>query len=319
VISLELATIIAQRQVLRYAGYCYDSESGLYYLSARHYDPATRQFLSKDLSRNDGEQSAYGYCLGNPVGATDPSGYRPLPETGSREGDQEAMRIYTKQRQEEARKHWAENQPTISSAPNNVCVSYPARLSEGTNDIVVVVDFLFDAPVQYYHIYIGGWDIAWGDRNWDNIFDGLATTSMTIVISGGKVESVDCWPVKNVRPKSGFNVEYLVAAEAMTFSEGWGQASTLWPGTTARTVSGQWIQGNTIGGVYNIAQIHQVNYVVVVDSQYARIVAGTYYSSLNRGTALIRSEGNNGQNQGMYNLLNERNFAIWSVEDVGNP
>jgi RHS repeat-associated protein len=73
VISLELATIIAQRQVLRYAGYCYDSESGLYYLSARHYDPATRQFLSKDLSRNDGEQSAYGYCLGNPVGATDPS------------------------------------------------------------------------------------------------------------------------------------------------------------------------------------------------------------------------------------------------------
>jgi RHS repeat-associated protein len=64
--------------VLRYAGYCYDSESGLYYLSARHYDPATRQFLSKDLSRNDGEQSAYQYCLGNPVGGTDPTGYRVL-------------------------------------------------------------------------------------------------------------------------------------------------------------------------------------------------------------------------------------------------
>jgi hypothetical protein len=27
----------------------------------------TRQFLSKDLSRNDGEQSAYQYCFGNPV------------------------------------------------------------------------------------------------------------------------------------------------------------------------------------------------------------------------------------------------------------
>jgi RHS repeat-associated protein len=61
--------------VLRYAGYCYDSESGLYYLSARHYDPATRQFLSKDLSRNDGEQSAYGYCLGNPVKFVDPTGF----------------------------------------------------------------------------------------------------------------------------------------------------------------------------------------------------------------------------------------------------
>jgi RHS repeat-associated protein len=69
-----LAAEIASRQVLRYAGYCYDSESGMYCLSARHYDPETRQFLSKDLSRNDGEQSAYGYCLGNPVGSADPSG-----------------------------------------------------------------------------------------------------------------------------------------------------------------------------------------------------------------------------------------------------
>ncbi len=73
-ISLDVAEKIAGRQVLRYAGYCYDSESGMYYLSARHYDPATRQFLSKDLSRNDGEQSAYGYCLGNPVGNVDPNG-----------------------------------------------------------------------------------------------------------------------------------------------------------------------------------------------------------------------------------------------------
>jgi Restriction endonuclease fold toxin 5 len=46
----------------------------MYYLSARHYDPATRQFLSKDLSRNDGEQSAYQYCLGNPVKNWDPTG-----------------------------------------------------------------------------------------------------------------------------------------------------------------------------------------------------------------------------------------------------
>jgi RHS repeat-associated protein len=78
--DVNLAEAIAQRQVLRYAGYCYDSESGLCYLSARHYDPVSRQFLSKDLSRNDGEQSAYQYCLGNPVGLVDPSGYKPLSE-----------------------------------------------------------------------------------------------------------------------------------------------------------------------------------------------------------------------------------------------
>jgi RHS repeat-associated protein len=75
--DVNVAKAIAQRQVLRYAGYCYDSESGLYYLSARHYDPVTRQFLSKDLSRNDGEQSAYQYCLGNPILNVDPTGLAP--------------------------------------------------------------------------------------------------------------------------------------------------------------------------------------------------------------------------------------------------
>lgn len=74
-ISSGVATDIANRQVLRYAGYTYDSEPGLYYLSARSYDPKTRQFLSKDLSRNDGEQSAYQYCGGNPVANIDPTGY----------------------------------------------------------------------------------------------------------------------------------------------------------------------------------------------------------------------------------------------------
>jgi RHS repeat-associated protein len=72
-----LAADIATRQVLRYATYCYDAENGMYYLSARHYDPGTRQFLSKDLSRNDGEESAYQYCAGNPVKNVDPTGYKP--------------------------------------------------------------------------------------------------------------------------------------------------------------------------------------------------------------------------------------------------
>ncbi len=80
VLSLETATMIAKRQPLRYAGYCLDSESGMYYLSARHYDPETRQFLSKDLSRNDGEQSAYQYCLGNPIANVDPTGYAVMRE-----------------------------------------------------------------------------------------------------------------------------------------------------------------------------------------------------------------------------------------------
>ncbi|MBE0418380.1 MAG: RHS repeat-associated core domain-containing protein, partial [Coriobacteriia bacterium] len=73
-ITSALASAIASRQVLRYAGYCYDSLTGLYYLSQRYYDPATFQFLSKDPIRGDGEESAYQYCGGNPISRTDPSG-----------------------------------------------------------------------------------------------------------------------------------------------------------------------------------------------------------------------------------------------------
>jgi RHS repeat-associated protein len=69
-----LAATIASRQVLRYAGYAWDAESSLYYCSARYYDPATMQFLTKDIAEADAEESPYQYCGGDPVGTVDPSG-----------------------------------------------------------------------------------------------------------------------------------------------------------------------------------------------------------------------------------------------------
>ena len=75
-ITASLAADIASRQPLRYAGYCYDTETKMYYCSARTYDPLTRQFLSKDPAKADGEESAYQYCSGNPVEKVDPSGLK---------------------------------------------------------------------------------------------------------------------------------------------------------------------------------------------------------------------------------------------------
>ena len=76
-ISSSLAGQIASEQVLRYAGYAYDSESGLYYCSARYYDPATRQFTTSDSAKADGEESAYQYCGGDPINSADQSGTKP--------------------------------------------------------------------------------------------------------------------------------------------------------------------------------------------------------------------------------------------------
>lgn len=81
-----MASDIALRQPLRYAGYFYDSESGLYYLSARTYDPKTCQFLSKDPIDSDGEESPYQYCSGNPVYSSTPAALSPWTDSsvGSR-------------------------------------------------------------------------------------------------------------------------------------------------------------------------------------------------------------------------------------------
>ncbi len=75
-ISAGLAAAIAERNILRYAGYAYDAHSGLYYCSQRYYDPATASFITKDPAKADGEESAYQYCGGDPVGMVDPDGCR---------------------------------------------------------------------------------------------------------------------------------------------------------------------------------------------------------------------------------------------------
>lgn len=56
-----------------YGGQYLDSETGLYYLRARYYDPRTAEFLTVDPAAA-ATLSAYGYSQGNPVNASDPSG-----------------------------------------------------------------------------------------------------------------------------------------------------------------------------------------------------------------------------------------------------
>ena len=57
----------------RYAGQYFDTESGLYYLRARYYDPTTAQFISRDplLSLT---KAPYAYVSDTPLNGTDPKG-----------------------------------------------------------------------------------------------------------------------------------------------------------------------------------------------------------------------------------------------------
>jgi RHS repeat-associated protein len=63
---------------LGYTGQYTDPETGLQYLRARYYDPATGTFLSRD-PLNASTRSAYGYVYGDPLNNVDPSGLGGVP------------------------------------------------------------------------------------------------------------------------------------------------------------------------------------------------------------------------------------------------
>ena len=70
---------IAFTQPFRYRGYCFDRETGFYYLQSRYYDPVTHRFLNAD-SVTDGNAGVLGYNLfaygaNNPVNNSDTSGH----------------------------------------------------------------------------------------------------------------------------------------------------------------------------------------------------------------------------------------------------
>ena len=68
---------LGQVNPFRYRGYWYDTESGLYYLQSRYYDPETGRFINADIPTATllSSGNLYCYCSDDPVNKTDPSGY----------------------------------------------------------------------------------------------------------------------------------------------------------------------------------------------------------------------------------------------------
>ena len=88
VASGTLATI----NPLRYRGYVYDKESGLYYLQSRYYDPNTGRFINADAYAATGQgllgNNMFAYCLNDPVSRIDVSGTESVRYTdGNTEDD----------------------------------------------------------------------------------------------------------------------------------------------------------------------------------------------------------------------------------------
>ena len=87
--SGSMATTLGALNPLRYRGYVYDTETGLYYLQSRYYDPELGRFINADdfeLLLEDYEAmlqyNLFAYCWNNPVNMYDPGGYWTLALAG---------------------------------------------------------------------------------------------------------------------------------------------------------------------------------------------------------------------------------------------
>ena len=69
---------IATINPIRYRGYFYDSETGLYYLSSRYYDPQVGRFINADGYVSTGQgvlsHNMFAYCGNAPIKRADPTG-----------------------------------------------------------------------------------------------------------------------------------------------------------------------------------------------------------------------------------------------------
>ena len=71
----------AQYNAITYRGYYFDSETNLYYVSSRYYDPAIGRFINADAigllgaNRDFTSLNLFAYCGNNPVSRADSAGY----------------------------------------------------------------------------------------------------------------------------------------------------------------------------------------------------------------------------------------------------
>lgn len=73
-----MAGTLGQDNPLRYRGYVYDQETGLYYLTSRYYNPEWCRFISADTQFDEGAgiigNNLFAYSANNPIMYMDPTG-----------------------------------------------------------------------------------------------------------------------------------------------------------------------------------------------------------------------------------------------------
>jgi RHS repeat-associated protein len=90
-----LKDTVGVKNPYRYRGYRYDTETGLYYLQSRYYNPEWGRFINNDsIAGSVGEllgHNIFAYCKNSPVNSSDPSGFRETRGAINPDGDYDGV------------------------------------------------------------------------------------------------------------------------------------------------------------------------------------------------------------------------------------
>ena len=79
-----MASTLGVANPFTYRGYVYDTESGLYYLQSRYYNPKVGRFINADAFASTGQgflgNNMFAYCLNSPLNYTDSAGKNAIAE-----------------------------------------------------------------------------------------------------------------------------------------------------------------------------------------------------------------------------------------------
>ena len=135
---------IANINPIRYRGYYYDAETGLYYLQSRYYDTVTKRYINPDGYVFTGQDmqsgNMFAYCGNQPVNRLDTSGNMYVVESG----DQHLSKAEAKKTLEKYQKKWRLQSDIENFNINN------------TSEEVVLKSTYFSAYKGHYVIRIDG-------------------------------------------------------------------------------------------------------------------------------------------------------------------
>ncbi|MGH4120262.1 RHS repeat-associated core domain-containing protein [Clostridium sp.] len=136
-----LASSVGVKNPYRYRGYRYDTETGLYYLQSRYYNPSWGRFLNPDITVGSvGEltgANVFVYCKNNPTTLKDPSGFRPIYTAGVETSEMRKASLATMSKVNMYNYQHRSSNPSIKSKIVNVVKSVSATGSEGGASLIL--------------------------------------------------------------------------------------------------------------------------------------------------------------------------------------